>query len=92
MIAAPNKKFPLISVSPNAVKGSFRVHYARTSFSGALQADLMGIDGTILDVPVDVHLTSGGELDITIANPNTGIFFLRIMDGKTSVMKKIIVQ
>ena len=92
MIAAPKKKLPVVSVSPNAAKGSFRVYYPRTSFTGYLQASLMGIDGVVLDVPVDVQLTNGGELDITIANPNSGIFYLRIMDGKTSVMKKIIVQ
>lgn len=92
MIAAPKKKIPMVSVSPNAVKGSFRVLYPRTSFSGALRAHLMGMDGAVLDVPVEVQLTNGGELDITISNPSSGIFYLRLMDGKTSVVKKIIVQ
>lgn len=92
MIAAPKKKFPVISISPNAAKGSFRVYYPRTNFSGALQATLMAMDGSVLDVPVTIHLTSDGELDIAITHPSSGIFYLRIMDGKTSVMKKIIVQ
>ncbi len=92
MIAAPKKKIPVISVSPNAVKGSFRVYYPRTSFSGPLRAHLIGSDGSMLDVPIAVQMTNGGEMDITIANPNSGIYYLRIMDGKTSVLKKIIVQ
>jgi hypothetical protein len=92
MIAAPRKKIPLVSVSPNAVKGSFRVYYPRTGFSGPLRAHLIGSDGSMLDVPIYVQMTNGGEVDITISNPNSGIYYLRIMDGKTSVLKKIIVQ
>ena len=52
----------------------------------------MGSDGSMLDVPIYVQMTNGGELDITISNPNAGIYYLRIMDGKTSVLKKIILQ
>ena len=82
----------MVSVSPNAVKGSFRVQYPRAGFTGSLNAYLMSMDGVELDVPVYVHLTNSGELDITISNPSSGIYYLRIVDGKTSVMKKIIVQ
>jgi len=92
MIAAPKKKTPVISISPNAAKGSFRVYYPRASFAGSLKASLMSMDGTLLDVPIEVQITHSGEVDITISNPSSGIFYLRIMDGKTSVVKKIIVQ
>jgi hypothetical protein len=92
MIAAPKKRVPLISVSPNAAKGSFRVYYPRTSFAGPLKAQLLGSDGAMLDIPIEVNATAGGDVDITIANPSSGIFYLRILDGKTSVVKKIIVQ
>ena len=82
----------MVSISPNAAKGSFRVQYPRTGFTGSLNANLMSMDGAELDVPVNVQLTNAGELDITISNPSSGIYYLRIVDGKTSVMKKIIVQ
>ena len=52
MIAAPRKKIPVVSVSPNAVKGSFRVYYPRTNFSGPLRAHLIGSDGAMLDATV----------------------------------------
>jgi hypothetical protein len=92
MIAAPKKNMELVSISPNAVKGSFRVHYPRTNYAGALRANLMGTDGAVLDVPVYVRLTENGDVDITISNPNAGIYYLSIVDGKTNVIKKIIVQ
>jgi hypothetical protein len=92
MIAAPKKKIPIMSISPNAAKGSFRVHYPRTSFTDALHAQLMSMDGRLIDVPVNVEFTNGGEVDITISNPSSGIFYLHIVDGRTSVLKKIIVQ
>jgi hypothetical protein len=92
MIAAPKKKTELISVSPNAVKGSFRVYFPRTDFSGAPQAHLLDMNGYVLDVPVAVQMTNSGELNIAISNPSAGIYYLRILDGKTSVVKKIIVQ
>jgi len=92
MIATPNKKSTLVSVSPNAAKGSFRVYYPCAEFSGLLSAHLLRIDGELLDIPIEVQLTTGGEVDIKITNPSSGIFYLKIVDGKTSVMKKIIVQ
>jgi len=92
MIATPRKKSTVISVSPNAAKGCFRVHYPRTDFSGVLSASLIRTDGELLDCPIEVRPTAGGDVDIRISNPSSGIFYLHIMDGKTSVMKKIIVQ
>jgi hypothetical protein len=92
MIAAPKKKIPVVSISPNAVKGSFRVLYPRTDFAGVLRASLMRMDGVLLDVPIEVQITDNGGVDVMISNPSSGIFYLRIMDGKTSVVKKIIVQ
>lgn len=92
MIATPKKKSGMISVSPNAAKGSFRVYYPRTDFNGVLSASLLGINGELVDTPIEVQATHDGEVDIRISNPSSGIFYLRIMDGKTSVMKKIIVQ
>lgn len=92
MIAAPQKKIPTVSVSPNAAKGSFRVLYPRTNLLGPLTAQLMGTDGIMLDVPIEVHMTHAGEVNVAISNPCSGIFYLRIMDGTTSVLKKIIVQ
>jgi len=91
MIAEPKKK-TVISISPNAVKGSFRVLYPMTDFAGVLRANLLGMDGGLLDVPIEVQITENGGVDVTISNPSSGIFYLRIMDGKTSVVKKIIVQ
>ncbi len=82
----------MVSVSPNAAKGSFRIYYPRTDLKGVLTASLMRTDGEILDIPIEVHTAQGGEVDIKITNPSSGIFYLRIVDGRTSVMKKIIVQ
>lgn len=92
MIATPKKKSSVISVSPNAAKGSFRLYYPRTDLSGVLSATLLKTDGELLDIPIEVQSTSEGEVDIRISNPSSGIFYLHILDGKTSVMKKIIVQ
>jgi hypothetical protein len=92
MIATSKKRSTLVSVSPNAAKGSFRVYYPRAEFTGTLSAHLLRIDGEVLDIPIEVQTTAGGEVDIKISNPSSGIFYLRIVDGRTSVVKKIIVQ
>lgn len=92
MIAAPKKKIPFVSISPNAVKGSFRVLFPRSGYHGRLKADLMGSNGALLNVPIHIQMTNDGEIDVSISNPQSGIFYLRILDGKTCVVKKIIVQ
>ena len=61
-------------------------------FRGSPRASLMGSDGSLLDVPIEIQLTTSGEIDVMISNPSSGIFYLSIMDGRTSVVKKIIVQ
>jgi hypothetical protein len=92
MIATSKKRSTLVRVSPNAAKGSFRVYSPRAEFTGTLSAHLLRIDGEVLDIPIEVQTTAGGEVDIKISNPSSGIFYLRIVDGRTSVVKKIIVQ
>lgn len=86
------RKIPDVKISPNAVKGSYRVHYPRTDFTGPLKADLVSMDGSIVNVLVTVELTTEGDVDVLISNPNSGIYYLRVLDGRTSIIKKIIVQ
>jgi hypothetical protein len=82
----------MMRVSPNAVKGSFRVAYPWTTFRGGLTAKLLKADGEVLDTPVEIRMTQEDVADVLILEPKPGIFYLRIGDGKTSVMKKIIIQ
>ena len=45
-----------------------------------------------MDVNIDIDVTRGESMDITIANTSSGIYYLKIFDGKTCVIKKIILQ
>ncbi|MDX1407023.1 MAG: T9SS type A sorting domain-containing protein [Saprospiraceae bacterium] len=82
----------MVEISPNAVKGSFRVRYPRIATNGDVRADLMDAAGNVLDISIDIDLTSAESMDITIGNTISGIYYLKIFDGKTCVIKKIILQ
>ncbi|MDX1480013.1 MAG: T9SS type A sorting domain-containing protein, partial [Saprospiraceae bacterium] len=85
----PNR---IVDISPNAMKGSFRVRYPRMAQHGEVRADLLDAGGNVMDVNIDIDVTRGESMDITIANTSSGIYYLKIFDGKTCVIKKIILQ
>ena len=92
MLLADSQTTHLVDISPNAVKGSFKVRYPRIESNNEVSANLMDSEGRILDVEITINLTSEESVDITIANTESGIYHLKIFDGKTCVIKKIILQ
>jgi hypothetical protein len=82
----------LVHVSPNAMKGSFRVSYPRVERNGRIDANLLDANGQALDVDIRVDGLDEERVDITISNTQSGIYHLKIFDGKTCVIKKIILQ
>lgn len=81
-----------VSISPNAINGSFRISYPRSGHNGQITADLLDAAGKVLDVDIRVDSTGEEQVDITISNTKSGIYHLKIFDGKTCVIKKIILQ
>lgn len=48
--------------------------------------------GDVVEVPIEVRNVTAESIEITIKNRPTGIFYLRIQDGISYIMKKIILQ
>ncbi len=58
----------------------------------AISVQLVSPMGEEMKVPIFVRKLTSNSIEITIQNRPTGIFFLRIQDGSSYIMKKIILQ
>ena len=82
-----------VQVSPNAMQGSFKLFYPRIPGpQSRVTAQLLDSRGNALDVNVEITFSPDGTLDLSVKHQDSGIYYLRIFDGETFVMKKIILQ
>ncbi len=68
------------------------MRYPRLSESNVLEVDLLDANGAIMDVPIKVLKHHGDVVDIVISDTVPGIYLLKIYDGKTFIIKRIILQ
>jgi hypothetical protein len=87
-----NKKLNPVSISPNSIKGSFRIRYPREAGNTDISVDLLDAGGIRIDVPIRINYRSRDSIDITIAHQFSGIFYLKIKDGQSYIFKKLILQ
>ena len=57
-----------------------------------VRVQLISPMGEEINVPIEVRNITSESIEITIKNRPTGIFYLRIQDGVSYIMKKIILQ
>lgn len=72
---------------------TLRVAYPREGKNReGVKVRLMSPVGEEVPVTIAVRKLTADSIEITIQNRPTGIFFLRIQDGTSYIMKKIILQ
>jgi len=54
--------------------------------------DLLDANGVVMEVPIRVIKHEDDVVDIVISNTIPGIYLLKIYDGKTCIIKRIILQ
>ena len=79
-------------VSSNASRGIIKVRYPRLCTRDGLEVDLLDANGVVMNVPIQVIKQDGDVVDIVISNTIPGIYLLKIYDGKTCIIKRIILQ
>ncbi|RLD20704.1 MAG: hypothetical protein DRI69_05705 [Bacteroidetes bacterium] len=79
-------------VSSNASRGIIRVRYPRLCTRSGLEVDLLDANGVVMEVPIRVIKHEDDVVDIVISNTIPGIYLLKIYDGKTCIIKRIILQ
>jgi hypothetical protein len=92
MISTSKPHIDDFHVSSNASRGIIRVRYPRLCESKGLEVDLLDANGAAMDVPIRVLKHTGDIVDIAISDAIAGIYLLKIYDGKTCIIKRIILQ
>jgi hypothetical protein len=92
MISTSKPHIDDFHVSSNASRGIIRVRYPRLSERQTLEVDLLDANGAAMDVPIRVLKHEVDVVDIAISDAVPGIYLLKIYDGKTCIIKRIILQ
>jgi len=92
MISTSKPHIDDFHVSSNASRGIIRVRYPRLCTRNGLEVDLLDANGVAMDVPIHVLKQDSEVVDIEISNTIPGIYLLKIYDGKTCIVKRIILQ
>lgn len=72
---------------------TLKFNYPREKSADAvLSVNLMDARGDEVKVPIVIKQVTDHSIEITIRNRPTGIFYLKIQDGISYILKKIILQ
>ena len=77
-------------IEPNTLKIVYPRGESRDS--GNVLVKLLNAFGDEVKVPIEVTSVSQDSIEISIQDRPTGIFYLKIQDGLSYIMKKIILQ
>jgi len=76
----------------NAKKGMTRVRYVGLPTMKKVSFDLTDLNGLPVEAPVNLLEHAADAIEVTIANMQSGIFYLKIFDGTTATIRRIILQ
>ena len=76
----------------NASKGITRVRYEGVPKMKRINVDVTDINGSPIEGSIRLLEHAADAVEFAITNMRSGIFYLKIFDGKTSTTRKIILQ
>ena len=76
----------------NAKKGMTRVRCVGIPAMQKVNFDLTDLNGSPVEFSVQLLEHASDAVEVALANMNSGIFYLKIFDGSTATIRRIILQ